>query len=68
MTTDDERKGKAGDARNENAALRREVQYGKEALTRVKGLRDGIMRSVDDIDDLIELIRQRMAETGETDA
>jgi hypothetical protein len=50
-----------------DAALRREVQYGKEALALVKGLRDRVTRNVDDIDALIELIRHQMAEMGETD-
>lgn len=65
--TDDEREGELRGLQNENAALRREVQYGKEALALVKGLRDRVTRNVDDIDNLIELIRQQMAEMGETD-
>lgn len=75
MTSDDEREGEVRGLRaetrglrDENAALRLEVQYGKEALALVQRLRDRVVSNVDEIDDLIVLIRQQMAEMGETGA
>lgn len=58
----DQHNAEVSDLKNEVAGLRREVQYGKEALELVQELRDRTVRNVDDIERLVDLIRQQMGD------
>jgi hypothetical protein len=56
------------DLKDEVAGLRREVQYGREALLLVQDLRERTVKNVDDIERLVDLIRQQMGDMPDADA
>jgi hypothetical protein len=67
MTDDVGDRAELDHLQTEVAGLRREVQYGREALSLVRELRDRTVKNVDDIERLVDLIRGQMSEMGESD-